>query len=493
MVERPPTTTSAAVLLELAQGLRARGAAARGAAARGAAGAAAGEVAIVSASVAASPLDAIALYAAAVAAGLEASFWSRPSTALTLVGIGRAWSVAAAGPDRFTQAAAAWREVCAGLDEEADKAALAGPLAGPRLLGGLGFDGRRPAAGDLWAPFGAASLVLPELLVAQQGGEAWWTASAPVDDADRLATDSDHRYAPLLLAAARDVEAAAAAADRDVDLTAERPDHAEWRRLVAQMAGAVGRGRLDKVVLARRVDVHASSPLDVPVALRRLTATAPQSASYAFHRAGRTFLGATPELLVRTVERDFQSVAIAGSTRRGADAAEDELLSTELRASAKEREEHAVVVRALRERLGSVSERLTIAPEPAVLRLPHVQHLVTDIDGTLREAVGVLALAGRIHPTPAICGEPTELAMTYIREAESFGRGWYSGPVGWVDRDGDGELMVALRCGVVDGRDLSLFAGCGIVADSDPDREWEESRTKLRGLALALGIPATAL
>ena len=192
--------------------------------------------------------------------------------------------------------------------------------------------------------------------------------------------------------------------------------------------------------------------LDVPNALRRLTASAPESAVFAFHRAGRTFLGATPELLVRTDERAYRSVAIAGSTRRGADAVEDEQLAADLRASAKDREEHAVVVRVLRERLASVSERLVVAPEPAVLRLPHVQHLVTDIEGTLRERLGVLALAGQLHPTPAVCGDPTDLAMAFIREAEGFDRGWYSGPVGWVGADGDGELMVALRCGRGRGR-----------------------------------------
>jgi len=495
VIERPPATSAGRLgeLGALAVRLRALGEQLR---ARGAAAASAGDVLLVSASVAAESIDAIALYAAGVAAGLEASFWSRPSTGLTLVGIGRAWSVEAAGPERLAEAGSAWRRVCRSMGGESDTGGLSGALAGPRLLGGLGFDGRLPAASDLWAPFGAASLVLPQLLVAQQGDEAWWTASARVEDAGLVAAELVRRVAPLLRAAAGDAEApevAPAATDVDIHLVAERPDHAEWRRLVAQMAGAVGRGRLDKVVLARRVNVHGSTPLDAPTALRRLTATAPESASYAFHRAGRTFLGATPELLVRTDDRAFRSVAIAGSTRRGADAGEDELLATELRASAKEREEHAVVVRALRERLRPVSERLTIAPEPTVLRLPHVQHLVTDIEGTLLEATGVLPLAGRLHPTPAVCGEPTELAMIFIREAEAFARGWYSGPVGWVDRHGDGELMVALRCGVVEGGDLSLFAGCGIVADSDPDREWEESRTKLRGLALALGIPEAAL
>ena len=211
--------------------------------------------------------------------------------------------------------------------------------------------------------------------------------------------------APLLIAAAARADAPSETTDAGVRVVAEQPDRDEWRRLVAQMAGAVGRGRLDKVVLARRVDLRSAALLDVPTTLRRLTANAPESAVVRLPPRWSTFLGATPELLVRTDGRAFRSVAIAGSTRRGADAIEDEQLAADLRASAKDREEHAVVVRVLRERLGPVSERLLVAPEPAVLRLPHVQHLVTDIDGTLRERVGVLALAGQLHPTPAVGGD----------------------------------------------------------------------------------------
>jgi isochorismate synthase EntC len=141
----------------------------------------------------------------------------------------------------------------------------------------------------------------------------------------------------------------------------------------------------------------------------------------------------------------------------------------------------------LRASLASLAEELRIAPTPGVLRLRHVQHLVTPITGTLREEAGLLAIAGRLHPTPAVGGEPREQALDLIAEHEGFDRGWYAGPVGWLGADGDGEMMVALRCGLVDGRAATLFAGCGIVADSDPAREWEESRMKLRPVASALG------
>jgi menaquinone-specific isochorismate synthase len=270
-------------------------------------------------------------------------------------------------------------------------------------------------------------------------------------------------------------------------IAGEQPDRAAWDRLVGLFAGAVGRGRLDKVVLARRVDARSPLELDVPNALRRLAAGGPESTTFAFARGAATFLGATPERLVRTEGRAFRTVAIAGSAPRGADAADDELLAAALLDDDKEREEHAVVVEMLRTSLSPLAEELRVAAEPTVLRLRDVQHLVTPVEGTLREEAGLLALAARLHPTPAVGGEPREPALDLIAEHEGFERGWYAGPVGWLGADGDGELMVALRCGIVAGQAATLFAGCGIVADSDPAREWEESRMKLRPVASALG------
>ena len=252
-------------------------------------------------------------------------------------------------------------------------------------------------------------------------------------------------------------------------------------------AGAVGRGRIDKVVLARRVAFEAPADLDLTAALRHLAATAPESTTFAFTREGTTFLGATPERLARTVGRSFETVAIAGSAPRGPDPESDARFAAALLASEKDREEHAVVVDTLRAELAPIVEELTVAEAPGILALRHVQHLVTPMTGTLREEAGLLGLAGLLHPTPAVGGEPRDTALALIAEHEGFDRGWYAGPIGWLGADGAGELMVALRCALVRGRDAVLFAGCGIVADSDPAREWDESRLKLRTMTAALG------
>jgi isochorismate synthase len=441
-------------------------------------------------------LDPVDLFAAARSLDLEAALWLQPAADRSIVGIGRAWAVEAGGDDRFEAAARAWPALLA--DALGSGTAMDVPEAGPTLLGGLGFTGRSPGADDPWAPFGPASLVLPTFAVARGGTRTTLTVSAGPDQVEALDPASLERRWDGLARRARDL-AEAATAGRPVGtpggspvvgallVVDERPDRVAWERTVGLFAGAVGRGRIDKVVLARRVVLRAAADLDVVAALRHLARTAPESTTFAFVRDGTTFLGATPERLVRTVGRSFETVAIAGSAARGRDAAEDARFAAALLASEKDREEHAVVVDMLRASLGPIVETLRVAEVPAILPLRHVQHLVTPVTGTTRDEGGLLVLAQRLHPTPAVGGAPRDVALALIDEHEGFDRGWYAGPIGWLGADGDGELMVALRSGLVAGATATLFAGCGIVADSDPVREWEESRLKLRTMIAALG------
>jgi isochorismate synthase len=427
-------------------------------------------------------IDPISLFATARTQGLEAALWLQPAAGRSMVGIGRAWAFEGGGPDRFASATSAWRAiladaVCSGRRPER-------PDAGPVLLGGLGFTGATPVGDDPWAPFGPASLVLPTFTVAQDGSDATMTVAITPGRLDDPMPDDMERAWDAIGSDRRVDSTTASGPLRIVD---ERPDRPTWERTVGMFAGAVGRGRIDKVVLARRVAFEAGTDLDVVAALRHLASTAPESTTFAFNRGRMTFLGATPERLARTVGRSFETVAIAGSAPRGTNPDEDARFAAGLLASEKDREEHAVVVDSLRAGLAPIVETLAIAETPGILPLRHVQHLVTPISGTLRDDAGLLALAALLHPTPAVGGEPRDVALGLIAEHEGFDRGWYAGPVGWLGADGDGELMVALRCGLVSGRDSVLFAGCGIVADSDPAREWEESRLKLRTMIAALG------
>jgi menaquinone-specific isochorismate synthase len=449
------------------------------------------EPTLVGCTVAVPRRDPIEVFAAAHSLGLEPALWLAPAERFALVAIGEAWSVHPTGPGRFREAAANWAHLTRGAEVSGDAPGRRGT--GPLLLGGFAFAPGSARGGMTWLGFEDAGLVLPRLLLTIAGGNAWLTASAIVEPAGALpGTGGGEQIAAGLEATWAAIDRAESSA---VPLTpavdelraASVVPEAVWQAAVIRLAGAVGRGRVDKVVLARQVEVRADAPIQVPAVLRRLEASAPESTVFAISRGPRTFLGATPERLVRTEGHEFRTVAMAGSIRRGSDDDEDARLAAELLASEKEREEHRVVVDMLRETLGPLALRLDVEPAARVVRLRHIQHLVTLVSGRLRERAGILDLVDRLHPTPAVGGAPRQLALSLLEEEERLDRGWYAGPVGWLDRRGDGEFSVAIRSGVVNGASASLFTGCGIVADSEPAREWEESQVKLRALASALG------
>ena len=439
-----------------------------------------------------SDIDPIKVFAAALDLGLEPLLWLQPDQGVAFVAVGCAWSALAAGPARFRAIADAWDERLVGA--QLHIAETAGPSAGPLLVGGLGFTGEAPQD-PTWSPFGAASMALPELLLTQTAAGRWLTSSfiaGREQDRGPAVTDAPDRLERLWSRlAARSTSGLAAIGQRSgptpLTVVAEYPDRPTWERLVDRFAGAVGRGRLDKVVLARRADLTSPVDIDVVAALRRLTAGSPNSTIYAIARGGSVFLGATPERLIATQGSQFQTVAIAGSIRHADAAADEAALAAELLTSNKDREEHEIVVQMLRTMLDPIVSEICVAPAPVVVAFGTVQHLVTTVTGRLRDRTGILDLAGLLHPTPAVGGEPRSLALELIAEHEGFERGWYAGPLGWVGADGNGEFVVALRCAVVSGRTAALFAGCGIVADSDPAREWEESRNKMQVVASALG------
>ena len=256
----------------------------------------------------------------------------------------------------------------------------------------------------------------------------------------------------------------------------------EWLERVADAVRVIGTGALDKVVLARDVLVWSEEEFHVPSLLARLASRYP--GCYTFACEG--LIGATPELLVGRAGKRVRSLVLAGSSARSADPAEDARLGGVLLDSAKDLAEHRFAVESVSEVLGPVCARLDVEASPSLLRLANVQHLATRVTGELSEPLGALELAGLLHPTAAVCGTPSAKALNLIRELEGMDRGRYSGPVGWVDSDGDGEWGIALRCGRFEGARGRLFAGNGIVGESEPEDELEETRLKLRAMMSAL-------
>lgn len=258
-----------------------------------------------------------------------------------------------------------------------------------------------------------------------------------------------------------------------------------WDRAVETALADIGAARYEKVVLAREVAIEADTAFDVRTVLRRLRSQQPGCILYA--DAG--FVGATPELLIRRTGREFESRPMAG-TAPGAAATE---VAARLTASGKDAREHRFVVDAVHDVLAPLAATINAPGRPVVEHFGSLAHLVTPIEGSLwaagRDRPGALDLALLLHPSPAVAGTPTEVALDAIRELEPFDRGRYAGPVGWVDARGDGAFAVALRGAEIDGTHALLRAGAGIVAGSDPDSEWAETAAKLEPMLHALVVP----
>ena len=254
---------------------------------------------------------------------------------------------------------------------------------------------------------------------------------------------------------------------------------------MAEAVAAIKAGGLRKVVLARDVFGFAEEPIDARVLLRRLAARYPDCFTFACDG----MIGATPELLVRRAGHEVSALVLGGTLPRGADPAEDLALGRELLASAKNNEEHAYAVDSIREALEPLCAALDVEARPSLLKFPNLQHLGTRVRGTLAAGTALksaLALAAAVHPPAAVCGTPTGVALDLIRELEHMDRERYAGPVGWVDADGNGEWGIAIRSGQLSGRTARLFAGCGIVAGSEPTAELAETLVKLQPMRGAL-------
>jgi isochorismate synthase len=267
----------------------------------------------------------------------------------------------------------------------------------------------------------------------------------------------------------------------------EVPTAAAYREAVAAIVARIRVGELRKVVLARTIEVDAGRALDAPRLAHRLRAVDPDAYTFAVPTARGILVGASPELLVSRSGREVRSNPLAGSAARSGDADEDRANADALAASAKNREEHAIVVDAVAETLRPFCDELVWDPEPVILETPNVWHLSTRFRGVVREPVpNVLELVAALHPTPAVAGTPTDVALATIDELEPFDRGGYAGPVGWVDGHGDGEWAIALRCAELREDHATLYAGAGIVADSDPGDEIDETDRKFRAFLDAL-------
>jgi isochorismate synthase len=395
-----------------------------------------------------------------------------------LATLGQAALVQASGEQRFRDVAAACRELA--RDAQSADGPDDPPGAGPVWVGGFAFAPRGGAAPE-WGSLAPAQLVLPELSLARRGEETRITLTAVLDGdeaADAVLERLRARVESLEPAAMPLLDPDPVAAPRVAG--AAPPEHFE--AAVARAVERIRAGELQKVVLAREVRVHAPADIDPAPLYDALRAAFPGCYCYLVGTPELSFVGASPELLVRRDGARAQTVALAGTTRRSADPAVDDLLGEQLLHGAKEREEQAIVARRIERTLRPVSLWVAAADEPVLVKVLNVQHLGTPIRAQLAEPVPCVELAGMLHPTPAVGGEPRDDAARLIPALEGLDRGWYAGTVGWTDLSDDGEFCVAIRCALLRGSVAHLYAGNGIVRDSDPADELAETEVKLQAL-----------
>jgi salicylate biosynthesis isochorismate synthase/menaquinone-specific isochorismate synthase len=398
-----------------------------------------------------------------------------------LAALGQAVVLEARGPERFAEVAARARELgrTAVADELADDPARP-PASGPVFVGGFAFahDG---GSSPEWSGLAPACLVLPEVALARQGGEARMTLTAPVEPDD----DPD-AVVERLLGRTRELAPVSMPlldpdpVERTRVASAAPPSH--YEQAVARAVERIRAGELEKVVLAREVRAHAPSSHDPGAVLGALRELFPACYCWCVGTPEAAFVGASPELLVRRDGQRASTVALAGTARRSADPAVDDHLGEQLLSSGKNRDEQAIVARRIERTLTPVSLWVAAAEDPVLVKVHNVQHLATPIRAQLKDPVPAVELAGLLMPTPAVGGEPREAALPLIPALEGLDRGWYAGAVGWTDLSEDGEFCVALRCALLRGRVAHLYAGCGIVSDSVPAEELAETEVKLQAL-----------
>jgi menaquinone-specific isochorismate synthase len=398
-----------------------------------------------------------------------------------LASLGVAASVELTGPARFRNAAMGCRELAARtFRHEPTDDRRAPTAAGAVLVGGFAFAEEGGATPE-WSSLGSGGLVLPEVSLARRDGEVRLTVNVGVD--------GDEAPEALLERAEGRLEEL-----RPAEMPMFDPDPVQRARIagaappahyesaVARAVERIRAGELEKVVLAREVRVHAAHELDPAPVYDALRTAFPACYCFCVGSGEAAFLGASPELLVRREGARAQTVALAGTTRRSADPAVDQHLGEQLLLSAKDRQEQAIVARRIERTLEQASVWVAASPEPELVKVQNVQHLATAIRAQLAEPLSVLELAGLLHPTPAVGGEPRLVAEPLIPALEGLDRGWYAGGVGWTDLTEDGEFCVALRCALLRGTTAHLYAGGGIVKDSVPADELAETEVKLEAL-----------
>ena len=406
----------------------------------------------------------------------DAVLWSNEDQAFSIIGIGNAVSISVDGLDPFDSIRVQYKECLrqAIIKRPARKGV------GPIFFGGFRYD-PESKRDEIWEQFPDASFVLPRIGFVSIDREQWLTINLLVSE------DSDANLETgKILSELDKLEFNNISEKHQIDSYVCQDDQeSRWVETVNYALEAIEKKYINKVVLSRKKTFMAKKSFSPEIIIKQLSSEYPECTVFAIHKGSTTFLGATPEELAVLENDVVKTKCLAGTIARGKSMLEDEELKLQLMTDAKELNEHSSVSNMVRDALTNVCNDVTGSHSPDVMKLKNVQHLQTLFMGKIKPGCDLIDVVRTLHPTPAVAGDPTENAKKMIRELEGD-RGWYSAPVGWIDYNGDGEFIVAIRSALINGVKATLFAGAGIVKGSLPDREFQETELKFQPILAAL-------
>lgn len=408
----------------------------------------------------------------------ERFFWKRNDDYLYLVGIGNLIELVASRVN-YQKIHEEWNDLV-------DKAIVHNPYSVPGTgllsFGGIAFDDRKEQS-TLWENFNASQFRVPKFLFIKYNDAYYLTINFIVHahiNSDLLIQNIQQKEQQLL-------QDLSELSPIGTVLKEEEMDTAKWIQSIENAKQTIQNHLAEKIVLARELRLKLSARGEMSTVVNRLIETQPKSYVFAFEQGDECFLGATPERLVRLEDDQLQSMCLAGTAPRGETDMADEQVRHELLNDKKNREEHDFVVQMIRRAIEPYCVDIRIPDTPTVFPLKNLQHLYTPVTAQLKRGYHIFNLVEQLHPTPALGGTPKEVALAFIREHEPLDRGWYGAPIGWIDHRNNGEFAVAIRSGLIQNDAASLFAGCGIVKDSDVEAEYEETKIKFLPMLHVLG------
>ncbi|WP_419955844.1 isochorismate synthase [Neobacillus niacini] len=411
----------------------------------------------------------------------ERFYWKDPSEEVVLIGIGITKQIQSdQATDRFFHVEEEWKKFLTDslIFNPFNKNGL-----GPVMFGGFSFDPLK-AKTPLWSKYADSLFHVPKYMLTIVKGQTYLTTNivcTPNDDYtlfEKVITERTQLLASLK-------ENTDFIPAKLLEMKEILP--LQWKQTVDDVVEDLKTGSLKKVVLARELRLFFDHPVKADVILENLYNQQRDSFIFAFESNGDCFIGATPERLVKKQGENVFSTCLAGSIRRGKNEEEDNKLGQTLLNDQKNLNEHGFVVEMIKEALEESCEEIILPDKPQLMKIRDIQHLYTPVIGKCQKDASLLLLVERLHPTPALGGLPKQEAVEKIRQVEVLDRGFYASPLGWVDYRGNGEFSVSIRSGLIQGKEASLFAGCGVVANSDSESEYLETSLKFRPMLRALG------